>query len=283
VTRAPEAAPRAGGVGRPGSCSEPFDTVELCGVRLHKVTQAGCVAQVMEALAAGRGGWVVTPNLDHLRRLQSDAEFRALYAQADLRVADGMPLVWASALRGERLPERVAGSDLIFSLSEAAAGAGRSVFLLGGDAGTAEGAAAELRRRNPQLRVAGTHYPPPGFEADPAAVAAMRAAVVQAAPDVVFVALGSPRQERLIAELRGELPRAWWLGVGISFSFAAGAVRRAPPWVRRSGLEWVHRLAQEPRRLARRYLVDGLPFAARLLVSSAWARWSRRRRARQRP
>jgi N-acetylglucosaminyldiphosphoundecaprenol N-acetyl-beta-D-mannosaminyltransferase len=96
----------------------------------------------------------------------------------------------------------------------------------------------------------------------------LRNRLLASSPDVVFVALGSPKQERVIGELRSLLPAAWWLGIGISFSFVSGAVQRAPLWVQRLGLEWLHRLVQEPRRLARRYLVDGLPFAARLFANA---------------
>lgn len=225
---------------------------------------------VFDRLAAGEGGWVVTPNLDHLRRLVRIREFQRLCSGADLRVADGMPLVWASWLKGTPLPGRVAGSSLISTLAAAAATHRRSIYLLGGSPGTAAAAAAVLKRRHPELAIAGVSCPPPGFEDDPARVDALRGSLVAAAPDLVFVGLGSPKQEWLIHELRRELPRTWWLGLGISFSFLSGAVRRAPGWMQRSGLEWLHRLAQEPRRLARRYLVHGVPFAMYLLTVSAW-------------
>jgi N-acetylglucosaminyldiphosphoundecaprenol N-acetyl-beta-D-mannosaminyltransferase len=91
-------------------------------------------------------------------------------------------------------------------------------------------------------------------------------------PDIVFVALGCPKQERLIVSVRHQLPASWWLGIGISFSFVCGAVKRAPKWMQGIGMEWAHRLAQEPRRLARRYLLDGMPFACRLLTTSALRR-----------
>ena len=240
-------------------------TVCLPGLRLHAVTRAQCVEFVMAELAAGRGGALVTPNLDHLRRLQRDAGFRAVYDGARLHVADGMPLVWAAWLQGTPLPERVAGSDLTHDLAAGLARSGRRLFLLGGDPGTAEAAGRMLVAAHPGLVVAGTACPAPGFERDPAAMQALRDALVAAHPDLVYVALGSPKQERLVHELKPLLPCAWWVGVGISFSFVTGAVRRAPRWMRACGLEWVHRLAQEPRRLARRYLVDGIPFALRLL------------------
>jgi N-acetylglucosaminyldiphosphoundecaprenol N-acetyl-beta-D-mannosaminyltransferase len=180
-----------------------------------------------------------------------------------------MPLVWASRLQGTPLPARVAGSDLISSLSAAAAGEGRSIFLLGGDNGTAQAAANVLRDRYPQLVIAGTLCPPLGFENDEAAMRRITAVLEAARPDIVYVALGSPKQERLIDRIRPALPKAWWLGVGVSFSFLCGEVKRAPLWMRNWGLEWIHRLAQEPRRLFRRYVIAGIPFATMLLLQSA--------------
>jgi N-acetylglucosaminyldiphosphoundecaprenol N-acetyl-beta-D-mannosaminyltransferase len=252
------------------SALQPPPSIELCGVNVHAVTEARCVELVMSALDAGRGGWVVTPNLDHLRRLVREKAFFELCARADLRVADGMPLLWASKLQRTPLPERVAGSNLIWSVSRAAAERGKSLYLLGGDEGAAEKAAQVLIERFPKLRIAGMHRPPFGFERDAAQMQSIVDELERAQPDLVLVALGSPKQERLIDELRVKFPRIWWLGIGISFSFVAGMVKRAPVWVQRLGLEWLHRLAQEPRRLFRRYLIDGLPFAARLLLSSAW-------------
>ena len=252
--------------------------VDLEGVRLHALDEQQCVARVVEACAAGRGGWIVTPNLDHLRRLSADEALRASYGRADLVVADGMPLVWACRLQRTPLPGRVAGSDLISSLSRAAAENGLSVFFLGGDTGAADEAARVLRARFPALRVAGTACPAPGFEHRAGELDLLAARLARTRPDLVFVALGSPKQEALIERLRPSLPGAWWMGVGISFSFVAGRVKRAPRWVRRIGCEWIHRMAQEPRRLARRYLLDGLPFAAALMARSAW-RGLRARRA----
>ncbi|MHC5024872.1 MAG: WecB/TagA/CpsF family glycosyltransferase [Planctomycetota bacterium] len=248
---------------------DPLPVVRLRGVPIHSITEAQCVEHIMAELDEGRGGWVVTHNLDHLRRRMQDEGFDDLCTEASVITADGMPLVWASRLQGEPLPERVAGSNLISTLSAAAAARDRSIFLLGGDPGTAEAAADVLRARHPDLVVAGCHCPPPGFEGDPQASERLVDAVVSAAPDVVFVALGSPKQERLIQGLRPLLPGTWWLGVGISFSFLCGDVRRAPHWMQRWGLEWLHRLVQEPRRLGRRYLIDGLPFALWLLASAA--------------
>lgn len=239
------------------------------------ITEAQCIEHVLSELDAGRGGWLVTINLDVLRRYERDASFRELIRDSSFFVADGMPLIWASRLRAEPLPERVAGSTLMVSLSAACATRGKSVYLLGGNEGAAEGAAKALTARFPSLRIAGTCYPPFGFERDEALMDSMRDDIMRASPDIVYIALGCPKQERLIASLRPLLPSAWFTGVGISFSFLSGEVRRAPRWMQQSGLEWLHRMAQEPGRLARRYLVDNAPYALALLARSGAARFRR--------
>jgi N-acetylglucosaminyldiphosphoundecaprenol N-acetyl-beta-D-mannosaminyltransferase len=245
----------------------PF--VRVGGVRIHALTEAQSIEHILGQLDAGRGGWVVTVNVDHLRLFSRDPEYAGLCALASLTVADGMPLVWASYLQGTPLPERVAGSSLLGSLTAAAARRGRAVFLLGGGPGTAHAAASLLRQRHPGLRLAGTHCPAVGFEKDPGSIAHLAERLSAAAPDIVYVGLGKPKQDLLIQQLRGRLPQAWFIGVGISFSFVCGVVLRAPVWMQRVGLEWLHRLAQEPRRLGPRYLLHGLPFAAGLLGGAA--------------
>jgi N-acetylglucosaminyldiphosphoundecaprenol N-acetyl-beta-D-mannosaminyltransferase len=240
------------------------------------------VEHVVQCLAAGRGGWIATANLDHLRRLREPGAFRDAYEHASIVVADGMPLVWACRVQGTPLPERVAGSDLIYSLAAGAAAAGCRIFLLGGDPGTAEAAAARLRAISPGLDVAGTLCPPFGFEQDAEQMAKLQQVLVAAAPRLVFVALGSPKQELLIARLRELLPSAWWIGVGISFSFVAGTVKRAPRWVQLLGMEWLHRMLQEPRRLATRYLWHGPPFLVRLFAGALVRRMRPGSRAKRR-
>jgi N-acetylglucosaminyldiphosphoundecaprenol N-acetyl-beta-D-mannosaminyltransferase len=148
--------------------------VTLRGVRIHALSEAALIEHVTSSLAAGRGGWIVTLNLQHMHRCDTDPSYRELVADADVVVADGMPLVWAARLQGTPLPERVAGSDLVSTLSAAAGRAGRSVFLLGGNPGAAEGAAQALQDRCPGLRVAGIEVPVQGFEREPGAIAALR-------------------------------------------------------------------------------------------------------------
>jgi N-acetylglucosaminyldiphosphoundecaprenol N-acetyl-beta-D-mannosaminyltransferase len=233
------------------------------------------VTFVAEELAAGRGGWIVTANTDHVRRMALDVEFASLCFSASLLVADGMPIVWASRLQGEPVPERVTGCSLTWTLSEMAAAHERSVYLLGGAPGTVERAARVLQRQYPALRVAGVCCPDYGFETRPDEMRAISEALVAAQPDIVYVALGSPKADWFINVLRPLLPKTWWIGVGISFSFISGEITRAPAWMQRAALEWLHRVMQEPARLTRRYFIDDAPFAAALLTKAAWSRLRR--------
>ncbi len=241
----------------------------LMGMRLSRVDYEGLLDHVFAALGRARGGWIITANLDFLRRYTLDVAARSLYDQADVRVVDGMPLVWALALQGQAPPGRVAGSSLTWRICERAARERRSVYLLGGEPAANERAAEVLAATYPGLVVAGRSSPMFSLPPTATELAPVIAELERLAPDVLLVGLGSPKQEHLIAALRALLPATWMVGVGISFSFVAGHVRRAPPWLRVLGLEWVHRLAQEPRRLARRYLVHDLPFAVRLFASAA--------------
>jgi N-acetylglucosaminyldiphosphoundecaprenol N-acetyl-beta-D-mannosaminyltransferase len=244
--------------------------MRMMGAPLGVVTEADAVRAIVAAAREGRGHWTVTANLDHIRRYRRDPLARGLIDAADLVVADGMPLIWASRLAGEPLPERVSGSSMVWSICEAASAGGQSVFLLGGAPGVAERAARVFRESCPGLEIAGTACPPAGFEDDERELGRIRRQVTEAAPRIVFVALGFPKQDLLIRALRSSLPGASFLGVGISLSYATGDLARPPDWICRIGLEWAHRLRQEPtRRLARRYLLDGLPFALRLMLSAA--------------
>jgi N-acetylglucosaminyldiphosphoundecaprenol N-acetyl-beta-D-mannosaminyltransferase len=242
--------------------------VEIGGLPIDALTHAQVVARVRAAWRDGRGGWIATPNVDHLRAATVDWRLGELIRDAALSVADGAPVVWAGRLAGRRVPERVAGADLLWSLCGAAAEDGKTVYLLGGATGVPERAAEELQRRYPGLKVAGTCSPPYGFESDPKELGNCRDGLRITNPDVVFVGLGFPKQELFIQRFGELLPNAWWLGCGAAIPFAAGELARAPRWMQATGLEWLFRLGSEPRRLFRRYVLHDMPFAVGLL---AWA------------
>jgi N-acetylglucosaminyldiphosphoundecaprenol N-acetyl-beta-D-mannosaminyltransferase len=244
------------------------ETTSIMGLPFHRLDHTALVRAFLEGVRDRNGGWIVTPNLDILRQFTRSSESRELIMGASHRIADGQPIVWASRLVGNPVPERVPGSDLVLSLPEAAARAGLSVFLLGGNPGVAAAAAARLEADCPGREPVGSYCPPFGFENDPAELERIKHAVHDAKPDLVLIGLGFPKQERLIRLLRPELPETWFVGVGISLSFLAGEQPRAPAALQRLGLEWMHRLVHEPRRLFRRYVMDGMPFGLRLL---AWA------------
>ena len=246
--------------------------VRLMGMPLSGFTMRSAVEHILSELSEGRGGWMITPNLDILRRYVQDPAFQAMANRANVCVADGMSLVWAAHLAGTPLPERVAGSSLIEPLCRAAADAGRRLYFLGGSPGTANQTVARLHERIPLLEVAGSCCPEWGFEENDEGLSRVQERLQAADPDIVFVALGSPKQERFIDRLSVLFPTVWWIGVGGSFDFLSGQVPRAPVWMQNVGLEWLYRLMREPRRLARRYLIHGAPFAVKLAVWSVMRR-----------
>jgi len=214
-------------------------------------------------LDRGAGGAVFTPNVDHVVVAERDPRFREAYARADLSLCDGQPLRWTSPLLGLRLPEKISGADLFVPLMALAARRRARVFLLGGPPGIAELAAAKLAREL-GVAIAGTAAPAIGLEpaADEEQVVA---AIAAARPDLVVVCLGAPKGERLVDRIRDRLAPAVLVQVGASIDFYVGRIQRAPRWMQRSGLEWLYRLVREPRRLARRYLVQDPAFLAILL------------------
>ncbi|MFF4412688.1 WecB/TagA/CpsF family glycosyltransferase [Streptosporangium sp. NPDC001559] len=246
--------------------------VRLGAVEVMAISEADVLDLVSHAWRLRRGGAIVTANVDILRAAARDPALADLITCSELVVADGMPVVWAGRLAGLRFPGRVTGSSLIHTLTERAARERRSVYLLGGEPGVPERAALALTTRYPGLRVAGAHSPPFGFDATAEGVRGIVRRVIPAAPDLVLVGLGFPKQERLIHALRAELPDAWYVGCGAAIPMAAGQFRRAPRTMQRAGAEWLYRLAQEPRRLAGRYLRDDLPFALAMLAGVAFRR-----------
>ncbi len=230
--------------------------VAIAGVEVDPYTLEGAVRRIAEhARTGGPPVFVVTPNTHHVSMLQGSASFREIYRAAWLSLADGVPLVWASRVLDTPLPGRVNGTDLFEALCATAAEQGLRVFLLGGRPGAADRAAAVLRARHPALSVAGTYCPPLGFENDAEELRRIRDVVRAAAPHLLFVGLGAPKQESWMHRHAGETGVPVSVGIGVSFELVAGMVRRAPRWMQRAGLEWLYRLAMEPRRLWKRYAV----------------------------
>lgn len=233
--------------------------VNIAGIAFDPFTERQLVDHVVQQISGGKGGWIVTANLDYLHKTSRDEQLRELIKKADITVADGTPVVWASRVTGNPLPERVAGADLITTLAHEDV----PILLIGGeDEATLDDAVIRLRVENP--RVNGLS-PQKGFETDSSAMEQVRR-LLDREPSVVFVGLGFPKQERLIDQLRAEFSQHWFVGIGAAINFAAGKKQRAPLWMQNNGLEWLHRLYAEPRRLFRRYLLEDGPFFIGLLA-----------------
>lgn len=238
--------------------------VAIGGVTLDPVDLRMATDVVAAFVESGAPHQIVTVNLDFLAIARRDQQFRQVLNQADLALADGQPLVWIARYNGTPLPGRVAGIDLVHASCALAARRGFRPFLLGAAPGVAAAAARELQQLYPSLQIAGIYCPPFGSlsaEQDRTMVALIRAA----RPDLLFVALGAPRQDVWISQHLAELAVPVCMGVGGAFNFIAGVVPRAPRWMQRAGLEWSFRLCQEPGRLWRRYFVDDVPMLLRLL------------------
>jgi N-acetylglucosaminyldiphosphoundecaprenol N-acetyl-beta-D-mannosaminyltransferase len=219
------------------------------------VTRDEALDVIERLVGEKRGGYVVTPNVDHVVLAEGHEGLRESYAKASLSLLDGTPLWWMSRALGQPVPEKVSGSDLVRPLMARAAARGWRVYLLGGMPGVGEAARDVLVRELPGLDVAGIDAPPVGFERDPATLAPVLARVREARAQLVLVALGCPKQELFMCRCKDELAPAVSLGIGASLDFISGRVQRAPAWMSRAGLEWMYRLGQDPRRMAARYLV----------------------------
>jgi N-acetylglucosaminyldiphosphoundecaprenol N-acetyl-beta-D-mannosaminyltransferase len=218
----------------------------LFGTQVHAVDMDRAMAWIRARTAARAPVYIVTLNGALLVQTARDAGLRDLVNAADLVTADGVGVLLAARILGVPLTERVAGIDLALALAADAARSGGRVFLFGGAPGVAEAAAAELRRRHPALCVVGTQHGYLDADEEPRVVERIR----EARPDILFVALGAPRQERWIHRWRAVLPASVAIGVGGSLDVIAGRVVRAPAWMQKAGLEWLYRALREPRRWA---------------------------------
>jgi N-acetylglucosaminyldiphosphoundecaprenol N-acetyl-beta-D-mannosaminyltransferase len=238
--------------------------IRLLDAPVDPLTMDEALARIEEYIASGRPHHIVTADASGLMRAQDDPELLSIIQRADLVTPDGAGVMLASHFSGRQLPERVSGVDLVEQISARAASTGYRLFLFGAEEGMAEAAAEKLTARYPGLRIVGARH---GFfspEEEPAIVQQ----ITEAQPDVLFVALGIPKQEQFIRRHFEELGIPVMVGVGGSFNVVSGRLRRAPRWMQRAGLEWLHRLLIEPTRLPR---LAALP---RFIVE-AWRRRDR--------
>jgi len=243
-------------------------SIAILGVPFDNVSTAQAVELIERMVASRRPHYLATANVDFLVQSATDEELRHILLHAHLVLCDGTPLVWASRWLGNPLAERVAGSDLIPLLIQVAATKGYRLFFLGGREDINEKAVQNIRVKHPGVQIAGFYSPPfaPLAQMDHAAI---RARIREAKPDLLLVSFGCPKQEKWIALNYEKLGVPVSVGVGATIDFLAGAVSRAPRWMQRSGLEWLFRLLQEPRRLFKRYVKDFWVFGRALL----WQWW----------
>ncbi len=259
--------PRLNFLGGYGAAME-IKAVDFCGIFINSAAFEEVCAVIEKAISDGEPSHIVTPNADHIVRLQRDALLREVYRSALLVLADGMPVVWALKVVKKPVKGKMSGSDLLPKLCGAAAEKGYKVFFLGGRPGAAVRAAEKIKRQYPGISIKGVYSPPFGFENDEDENRKIIGMLKSAGADILFAGLGTPKQEKWIYKHKEDYRVPVSIGVGAAFDFTAGFVKRAPVWMQKSGLEWFYRLVQEPGRLWKRYLAGNAVFA--FLVFREW-------------
>ncbi|MEM7761231.1 MAG: WecB/TagA/CpsF family glycosyltransferase [Cyanobacteria bacterium P01_A01_bin.40] len=215
-----------------------------------------------------QGGILVTPNVDHIMKLRKDADFRLVYQQADYVVCDSQIIYWASIFLGQRIKEKISGSDffpLFYKYYKSDSQI--KIFLLGGTPTSVEKARNKINAQVDREIVVGTYSPPFGFENNEVECQKICAAINYSGATVLAVGLGAPKQEKWIHRYKSKLLKIRiFLAVGETINFEAGNTKRAPKWMSNAGLEWLHRLVSNPHRLWKRYLLEGIPFFLLVLL-----------------
>lgn len=240
------------------------ETTNILGIPIAITDHDRAAARILGWIRDRQSRYVCLRDVHGIMLAQRDAGLMEIHQAADMILPDGMPLVHVARWRGHRSIRRVAGTDFVETLADLGRAAGVRHYFYGGKAGIADKMAAKLAGRYPGLTVAGTSTPPFGEVSEEVRRAEM-ATIMAAAPDIVWVGLSTPKQERWMRRHRSEMAGVTLIGVGAAFDFHAGAVKRAPLWMQRATLEWLHRLLSEPRRLWRRYLVLAPQFVWRVL------------------
>jgi N-acetylglucosaminyldiphosphoundecaprenol N-acetyl-beta-D-mannosaminyltransferase len=247
------------------------ERVNVLGVGISILNLERARDIIAEALAAGRKGYITVTGVHGVSEAQADPEFRRILNQSFLCTPDGMPMVWMGKLAGHKEMNRVYGPDLMELICEAGVAHGWKHFFYGGAPGVAEELKAKLEKRFPGVNVVGT-FTPPFRLLNPQEECELSEAVACAKPDLFWVGLSTPKQERFMAAYLPKLDTKLMIGVGAAFDFHAGKVKQAPRWIQRSGLEWAYRLWQEPARLWKRYARNNPLFVARALLQKSGLR-----------
>lgn len=239
--------------------------IKIANILVDNLTFDEVIEKIENLIQAKKPSFIVTPNADHTVMLQKDKLFLEIYNSADLVLADGMSLIFASKILKTPIKEKISGSDLFPVLCRVAAEKGHKLFFLGGRPGACATAAEKMKENYSKLIITGTYSPPFGFEHDKQELVKINKMIKKANPDILFVGLGAPKQEKWIYKNYKDIGVPVSIGCGVTFEFFAGMVKRAPKWMQQCGLEWFWRLIQEPKRLWRRYLIEDTAFI-RLII-----------------
>lgn len=229
---------------------------KIFNIYIDNITMNECIQKIDKLVQyKERYHYVVTPNVDHIVRLDKDEYFKEIYDNADIVTADGMPIIWISKLLGTPIKQKISGSDLFPQVCKLAARRNYTMFLLGAAESVARQAAKNLMSKYKGLKIIGTFSPDYGFEKDSKKIDEIVSTICNYRPDILVVGLGSPKQEKFIYEYRDVLKVPLSLAIGASIDFEAGNIKRAPKWMQNFGLEWFYRFLKEPRRMFKRYFI----------------------------
>lgn len=230
--------------------------IKFLNTYIDNMTMNETINQIDKLINDGGYHYIVTPNVDHIVKLEKDKEFEEVYKNADLILTDGKPLIWISKILRTPIKEKISGSDLFPNVCKLAAQNKYKVFLLGAAEGVAEEASRKLQGKYKGLDIVGSYSPTYGFEKRKSEVEKIIEIIKKAKPDILAVGLGAPKQEKFIFKYKDDLKVPISLAIGASIDFEAGKVKRAPKWMQNCGLEWFYRFLKEPRRMFKRYFID---------------------------
>jgi len=230
--------------------------IKFMNIEIDNLTMQEALQAIEQLIQENKSAYVVTPNVDHIVQLETNKEFQDVYANASLILTDGKPLLWIAKWYGTPIKEKISGSDLFPLLCDMASKKGYTMYFLGAAKGVAAKAARNLAKRMKRLNVVGTYSPPYGFEKNIVEMEKIKSKIKEVKPDILVVGLGSPKQEIFMYHHCKELGVPISFGFGASFDFEAGNLKRAPRWMAEHGLEWLFRITQDPKRMAKRYLID---------------------------